>query len=387
MGCVCLSPSATFNMRAWAHSTMQDVEGKKVWVGLSGGVDSSVAAARLLGAGADLHGVYLKCWEDALPDGRCPWEQDQKDAQKVAEQLSIPFRSINLVPQYKERVFRYMLNEYESGRTPNPDVVCNREIKFGLFLEEALANGADFIATGHYVRKQLEFPISNFPISKNPMQLLMGIDQNKDQSYFLWQLTSQMLKHALFPIGDMEKTAVREEAARRGFETADKPDSTGICFVGEVPMQEFLEHYLEQNPGPVLTLDGTVVGEHKGLHYYTIGQRKGIGVYGGGPPYFVTEKNKEKNALIVVPPAQEAILYGSELIADELNWISGEAPKLPKSVMARVRYRQQLQEARVEELDEGRIRVTFTQPQRAITSGQSVVLYDRDVMLGGGVIV
>ena len=352
---------------------MEDVQGKSVWVGLSGGVDSSVAAARLKDAGADVVGIYLKCWEDVLPDGSCPWEQDQADAKAVAEKLGIPFRSINLVPQYRKRVFQYMLDEYEAGRTPNPDVVCNREIKFGLFLDEALENEVEYVATGHYVRRK-------------DSQLLSGVDQNKDQSYFLWQLTPNMVRHALFPIGDMEKDDVRKEAKRLGFKTATKPDSVGICFVGEVPMQEFLEHYIKPKPGPVLTYAGKQVGEHRGLAYYTIGQRKGIGVYGGGPPYFVAEKDMERNALIVAAPAEDARLYARELTADSPNWISGERPPLPVRVRARVRYRQALQEAGVFDAGEGSIRVVFDEPQRAVTPGQSVVLYAGASMLGGAVI-
>lgn len=360
---------------------MENVAGKNIWVGLSGGVDSAVSALLLRDAGASLTSIYLKCWEDILPDGSCPWEQDQKDAEAVAQKLGIPFRSINLVEPYRRRVFQYMLDEYEAGRTPNPDVVCNREIKFGLFLEEALANGADAIATGHYVRRDGE-------------QLLMGADNNKDQSYFLWQLTPRMTRHALFPIGEMEKPLVRRMAAEEGFAVADKPDSVGICFVGEVPMQEFLEHYIAPTPGPVLTSGGVQVGEHRGLAYYTIGQRKGIGVYGGGPPYFVAEKDKERNALIVVAPSEEAKLYEDSCMADEVNWISGEAPfvveqgiSLPMKVAVRVRYRQALQGATLEEREDGRVHVAFDEPQRAVTPGQSVVFYQGEVMLGGGVIV
>ena len=212
----------------------------------------------------------------------------------------------------------------------------------------------------------------------------MGRDAQKDQSYFLWQLTPEMIRHALFPIGEMEKSAVREEAGRRGFTTAEKPDSVGICFVGEVPMQEFLEHYIVPSPGPVLTRSGKQVGEHRGLAYYTIGQRRGIGVYGGGPPYFVAEKDKDRNALVVAAPSEEVALYAQELDADQVNWVA-EAPTMPKRVRARVRYRQQLQDAEISLRDDV-LHVAFDQPQRAVTPGQSVVLYDGDVLLGGGVI-
>ena len=377
---------------------------KNIWIGLSGGVDSSVAAALLQEQGHDVTGVYLKCWEDTLPDGSCPWEEDQKDAQAVAGVLGIPFRSINLVKPYRERVFQYMLDEYKAGRTPNPDVVCNREIKFGLFLEEALAADADAVATGHYARLAYKRSAANGNAKpRETVQLLAGVDGNKDQSYFLWQLKQEQLRHALFPIGHMQKAQVRAEAQRRGLKTATKPDSTGVCFVGEVPMQEFLERFIAPNPGPVLTSAGKQVGEHRGLHYYTIGQRKGIGVTGGGPPYFVAEKDEARNALVVVSPAEEGnSLYATELLADSVNWISptsslnggGETSTI--NVLARIRYRQPLQHATVMQngggdLPAGRqgpstIRVVFDEPQRAVTPGQSVVFYDGDIMLGGGVI-
>jgi tRNA-specific 2-thiouridylase len=260
-------------------------------------------------------------------------------------------------------------------------VVCNREIKFGLFLTEALAAGADAVATGHYVRR--------LPDSLNAERYTLnaGLDPDKDQSYFLWQLTPQMVQHAVFPIGHMRKADVRAEAARRGFSTAEKPDSTGICFVGEVPMQEFLERFIAPNPGPVLTSSGKQVGEHKGLHYYTIGQRKGIGVWGGGPVYFVAEKDEERNALVVASPAEEGeVLHTQELLADSLNWIGGSPPEDGIRVLARVRYRQPLQEATLHHEGEDCIRVVFDAPQRAVTPGQSVVFYRGEEMLGGGVI-
>lgn len=370
---------------------MSQAEKKTIWVGLSGGVDSSVAAAHLVDEGHDVTGVYLKCWEDVLPDGSCPWEKDQKDAQAVAQQLRIPFKSINLVPQYRERVFRYMVEEYAAGKTPNPDVVCNREIKFGLFLEEALADGADAIATGHYARLRTGTapPLAPGGLSPLRLHLLAGTDKNKDQSYFLWQLKQEQLRHALFPVGHMNKSDVRLEARKRGFQTAEKPDSTGVCFVGEVPMQEFLAQFIQERPGPVFTTAGKQVGEHKGLAYYTIGQRKGIGIFGGGPPYYVAEKDSSRNALIVAAPAETgSALYSDELTAHSVNWFDERGPTSLMRVKARIRYRQPLQDATINYRGPTNIVVTFDEPQRAVTPGQSVVLYDLagEELLGGGII-
>ncbi len=368
----------------------------KVFVAMSGGVDSSVAALLLKKKGYDVVGVYMKGWSLT----GCA-EEDAKDARRVAGVLNIPFYVFDFEDEYKKSVVDYMVLGYVSGITPNPDVMCNREIKFGLFLKKVLQLGADYIATGHYVRMK-----SEKRKAKN-IKLLQAKDLNKDQSYFLWTLTQDQLKHCLFPIGNYTKPQVRALAKKYGLPTAEKPDSQGVCFVGEIDVAKFLKEKLGKNPGPIKTIDGKIIGTHDGAIFYTIGQRKGIGIKGSlpgeqGKIYYVAAKDVDANTLWVAEGESQK-LFSKELIAKDINWISGKQPKLPLKCLARIRYRQPLQNCVVSSADkqshhplplltkegigEVLIFVDFSSPQRAITSGQSAVFYKGKEMLGGGIIV
>lgn len=329
-------------------------------------------------------GVYMKCWAaGAGYSATSCFEKDLEDARKVAEKLDIPFHIFDFEKEYRNRVMDYFFSEYEAGRTPNPDVECNREIKFGLFLERALKMGADYIATGHYVRRRRTSQGSE--VSGQLFQLLKGVDDKKDQSYFLWTLGQKEIKNSLFPIGGFEKEEVREKAKDLDLPTFDKPDSQGICFVGEVDVQEFLKENIGTNPGPILDHEGEKLGEHEGLHLYTLGQRQGLGI-GGGIPYYVYEKDTENNALRVVPKKLEReYLYKDTLIGSNLSWVK-EEPDFDREIQAKVRYLQPAQKCEIEKVEEDKIKVSFVEAQRAITPGQSVVLYKSEVMLGGGVI-
>lgn len=363
---------------------------KKVFVAMSGGVDSSVAAALLKKQRFDVVGIYMKGWSLT----RCA-EEDAADARRVAEKLRIPFYVFNFENEYKKTVVDYMVSEYATGRTPNPDVMCNREIKFGIFLKKSLQLGADYIATGHYVKLVKKSDFVNLAIAK---------DVNKDQSYFLWTLTQNQLKHCLFPIGEYIKPQIRKLAKKYHLPTAEKPDSQGVCFIGEINVAEFLKEKLGINPGPILTLAGKKVGIHDGLSFYTIGQRRGIGSTGGGIPYYVVSKNAEKNALIVVEAENDA-LFSKELSVKDINWILGKQPKFPLKCLARIRYRQPLEKATLFELPISTIlrrsfgsriiknskskilKVIFNKSQRAVTPGQSAVFYTtKGEMLSGGII-
>lgn len=349
---------------------------KRVVVGMSGGVDSSVAALLLKEQGYDVVGIFMKNWDDTDENGRCTAEEDFEDVVKVCNQIGIPYFAVNFEKLYWDKVFTYFLDEYKAGRTPNPDVMCNKEIKFKAFLEHAFNVGADYVATGHYAR---------IARKNGRIELLRGVDENKDQSYFLNQLTRKQLEKVLFPLGDLLKTEVRKIAADYGLATAKKKDSTGICFIGERDFKEFLSTYLPAQPGEMQTLDGEVKGRHDGLMYYTIGQRHGLGIGGAGEPWFVCGKNLEKNILYVCQGFDNEALYSDALVAINVNFINPlEQDRF--SCTAKVRYRQPDREVEVERLQDDVWKVHFKQPERAVTPGQAVVFYDGEVCLGGGII-
>jgi len=336
---------------------------KKVLVGLSGGVDSSVSAAILIEQGYEVVGAFMKNWSN------CDWRREQRDATRVASRLGIPFVTFDFEKEYRQAVVDDMYREFEALRTPNPDVLCNKYIKFDLFVREADRLDCAYIATGHYARS-----IDG--------KLYAGLDTNKDQSYFLWAIPSKIVSRVLFPVGEMKKPQVRDKARELGLEVADKADSTGICFVGEVDMRAFLQERLPKKPGNVVLVDGQVIGTHEGLAFYTLGQREGLGI-GGGTPYYVVEKRAATNELVVASNYHPA-LFRSELTASQLNWF--EKPVFPVICKARIRYRQELQECELVQVDESVLAVQFMHPQRAVTPGQSIVFYDGDKVLGGGII-
>ncbi len=350
-------------------------------VALSGGVDSSVTAARLQEAGCSVSAIFMKNWNEPNPDGHCRWEADVADALEVCDRLNIPLNTVDLSQAYWDGVFADFLREYARGRTPNPDVLCNREVKFKAFLAHARALGGAFVATGHYARITRE---------ADRYALLKGVDAGKDQSYFLYTLGQAELAASLFPIGDLPKSEVRQRARALGLVTHDKKDSTGICFIGEQRFRTFLAHYLPAQPGIIRALDGRVLGEHQGVVYYTLGQREGLkigGVRGAQEgPWYVAEKNVTANELHVVQGHEHPALLSRTLEADSLSWIAGEAPPAPFACRAKTRYRQPDQDCIVTALTGGRCRVTFAHPQRAVTPGQSVVFYLGDRCLGGGII-
>lgn len=347
----------------------------RVVVGMSGGVDSAVSALLLKRAGYDVIGVFMKNWEEKDEDGVCTSEGDWRDVQQVCEQIDIPYYSVNFAKQYWDRVFTLFLNEYKAGRTPNPDVLCNREIKFKAFLDFAMQLGAEKIATGHFVQ------------TNEQGQLLKGVDPNKEQSYFLYMLHQQQLKKAIFPVGSMTKAEVREIALQNGLPVAKKKDSTGICFIGERHFKPFLSQYLPAQPGDMVTVDGEAVGRHDGLMYYTLGQRRGLGIggHGDGRSYFVVEKDLQNNRLIVAQGEDHPLLYSRAARIEQLTWIDGPA-KTQQEYGVKTRYRQPDQRATLREMDENGAIVEFAEAQRAVTPGQSLVIYQGDVCLGGGII-
>lgn len=349
----------------------------RVVVGMSGGVDSSVAALLLKQQGYDVIGIFMKNWDDTDENGVCTATEDYEDVVRVCNQIGIPYYAVNFEKQYWEKVFTYFLDEYKAGRTPNPDVMCNKEIKFKAFLEHAMALGADYLATGHYARVAYR---------DGEYQLLRGLDANKDQTYFLNQLGQAQLSKVLFPIGELQKAQVREIAKEAGLATAGKKDSTGICFIGERNFKQFLSNYLPAQPGQMQTLNGEVKGTHDGLMYYTIGQRHGLGIGGSGEPWFVVGKNVKENILYVAQGFDNELLYSDAIVATNVNWVSGRKPSEPIACTAKFRYRQPDVPVTVEMIDETTARVSFEQRVRAVTPGQAVVFYNGEQCLGGGTI-
>jgi tRNA-specific 2-thiouridylase len=353
----------------------------RIVVGLSGGVDSAVTAWLLKQQGHEVVGVFMKNWEaDDLEDD-CPIARDYQDVLAIAEVIGIEVELVNFSKEYQERVFSYFLAEYQAGRTPNPDVLCNAEIKFKAFLDHAMSLKADHLATGHYARLEGEAP---------NRKLLKAIDGNKDQIYFLYRLNQAQIAKALFPLGGLHKPEVRELARQAGLPVAEKKDSTGICFIGERPFREFLQRFMPIQPGIMRTPEGRKVGEHQGLMYYTLGQRQGLGIGGlkwaeEGVPWFVAGKDMARNELIVVQGHDHPLLLSRTLVAADLSWV-GSAPEVGRRYTAKTRYRQQDAGCEVEALADGRLELNFDEPQWAVTPGQSVVMYDGQVCLGGGII-
>jgi tRNA-uridine 2-sulfurtransferase len=358
---------------------------QRIIVGLSGGVDSAVAAWVLQQQGFEVVGVFMKNWEDDDTDEYCTSREDLVDAAAVADVLGIELEAVNFSAEYRERVFAHFLREYEAGRTPNPDVLCNSEIKFSAFLDYALRLGADGIATGHYARVRHAFGDSS------RVELLKARDASKDQSYFLHRLSQRQLAPVMFPLGEMQKRDVRRIAQEEGIPTWAKKDSTGICFIGERPFRDFLARYLPRTPGPVETPEGRVVGTHQGLAYYTLGQRQGLRIGGTrgatDEPWFVAGKDLTRNALVAVQGHDHPLLYRREVDAIDMHWIGGMAPPLPGRLGAKTRYRMPDAPCTVAVDGEGKgLHASFDAPQWAPTPGQYLVLYDGDVCLGGGVI-
>jgi len=356
--------------------------GARVVMGLSGGVDSAVAAHRLLEQGYRVQALFMKNWEEDDAPGYCAAKEDLKDAAAVAERLGIELLTVNFAAEYWDRVFAYFLAEYRALRTPNPDVLCNREIKFRAFLEHALGLGADWIATGHYARVTRDTAGSHLRLSADP---------DKDQTYFLCLLDQRQLARSLFPLGDLTKVEVRALARRLGLPNAAKRDSTGICFIGERRFRDFLSRYLPRNPGSIETPEGQVLGEHRGLAFYTIGQRQGLGIGGvahaGEAPWFVAAKDPARNRLIVVQGCDHPLLLAAGLHAVRPHWIRGSPPgEVPFDCLARLRHRQSLQRCTITRLSDHACEVHFGEPQRAVTPGQAVVFYSSDECLGGATI-
>jgi len=343
---------------------------KKVFVGLSGGVDSSTAAALLIKEGYDVSGVFIKVWQpNFLP---CTWKKDRQDAMRVAAHLDIPFYTLDLSKEYKKEVVDYMIGEYKVGRVPNPDIMCNKYVKFGAFLDWALSHGADYVATGHYVR-----------LTKATMRLLKGVDENKDQSYFLWGLTQEQLRHCLFPVGEYHKSKVRKMARKFGLPTALRKDSQGLCFVGKVDMRDFLKHFIEEKKGDVLNTKGDVIGSHDGAFFYTTGQRHGFSVTKktrSEKPYYVVSKNIEKN-IIIVSHKQIENHAMKEVIIKNANWFS-DVPVSNKKYGAKTRYRQKDIKCNIKISNKSK--AIFDSPQN-IALGQSLVIYDGEKCIGGGI--
>ena len=396
---------------------------KSVYVGMSGGVDSSVTAALLVEQGYDVTGVFMKNWAQDLPGFKCPWREDLADAKRVAVQLGIPFKIYDFQKEYKQKVVDYMIDEFKAGRTPNPDIMCNQEVKFKLFLETALEDGADLIATGHYARiagnpannksqipnnkpgvvisdsnqaidseAQARRESSNIKDSclrrNDGYQLLQAVDTNKDQTYFLYRVTEEALSKTLFPLGEMQKPDVRKHASKLGLITAEKKDSVGVCFVGEIGIKEFLENFVETESGEIIeSKTGQVIGEHEGALFYTIGQRHGLNV-GGGLPYYVVGKDMAKNQVFVTTDINDSVLWQDKMKLIDIHFINpkSQIPNPNHKLQVRTRHRAPLIECKVKEVD-GSLEVILKDDIRALTPGQSAVLYDGEVCIGGGIII
>ncbi|WP_416762682.1 tRNA 2-thiouridine(34) synthase MnmA [Morganella morganii] len=361
---------------------MSDNSQKKVIVGMSGGVDSSVSAYLLQQQGYQVTGLFMKNWEEDDDTEYCSAAADLADAQAVCDKLGIELLTINFAAEYWDNVFEHFLEEYKAGRTPNPDILCNKEIKFKAFLEYAAEDlGADYIATGHYVRRR---------DINGTTQLLRGLDSNKDQSYFLYTLSHDQVAQSLFPVGELEKPEVRRIAEQLGLITAKKKDSTGICFIGERKFRDFLALYLPAKPGPIMTVDGQEIGQHDGLMYHTLGQRKGLKIggtrEGSDEPWYVVDKDVENNILIVAQGHEHPRLMSAGLIAQQLDWVSREPLTQPMRCVVKTRYRQEDIPCTVTPLGDDKISVRFDNPVAAVTPGQSAVFYQDEVCLGGGVI-
>lgn len=361
--------------------TEKSPENTHVIVGMSGGVDSSVSAYLLKEQGYQVEGLFMKNWEEDDTDEYCSAAEDLADAQAVCDKLGIKLRTVNFAAEYWDRVFEYFLEEYKAGRTPNPDIMCNKEIKFKAFLDYAQLLGADYIATGHYVRRGE---------THGKATLLRGLDRNKDQSYFLYAVSHEKIAKTLFPVGGIEKPEVRKIAEKQGLVTAKKKDSTGICFIGERKFTDFLQQYLPAQPGNIETPEGEVVGKHNGLMYHTLGQRKGLGIGGrqdaSEDPWFTLDKDLERNVLIVGQGHEHPLLMSHGLVADKLDWVADEAPSDKFRCTAKTRYRQEDVPCQVKRLNDTEWLVEFDEKQRAVTPGQSVVFYQDEICLGGGII-
>lgn len=353
-------------------------ENTKVVVGMSGGVDSSVTALLLKEQGYDVIGIFMKNWDDTDEFGVCTATEDYEDVIRVCNQIGIPYYAVNFEKEYWDKVFTYFLDEYKKGRTPNPDVMCNKEIKFKAFLDHAMALGADYVATGHYAQMRRN--------DDGTVEMLRGVDNNKDQTYFLNQLSQEQLQHVMFPLGHLQKPEVREIAIKHDLATAKKKDSTGICFIGERNFKEFLSGYLPAQNGKMMTLDGVEMGEHSGLMYYTIGQRHGLGIGGDGDPWFVVGKNLKENVLYVEQGFDHDALYSDYLIASDVSFINPVDLSNGFECTAKFRYRQKDMKVTIEQIDDNTVKVIFAEPVRAITPGQAVVFYQDEVCLGGATI-
>lgn len=350
------------------------LQGKRVVVGLSGGVDSAVAAMRLKQAGAEVIGVFMKNWEEE-DQSHCTSEEDFHFASRVAQTLNIPLYSFNFAKDYWDRVFVRFLDALKQGLTPNPDIWCNREIKFDAFFAQARELGADFLATGHYAGLQ-----------ENPPRLKRAKDSLKDQTYFLYDIQKEVLPYVLFPLATLTKSEVRDHAEQAGLANARRKDSTGICFIGERPFKQFLSQYIKPRPGPMVDEQGNTKGTHDGLMFYTLGQRQGLGIGGPGEPWFVAGKHRKTNSLLVVQGTNHPLLFTNALCCDQLNWLIETPPEPPFRCSAKVRYRQEDQPCTLWQKKDNGWTVHFDHPQRAVTPGQSVVFYDGDYCLGGGII-